>query len=307
MSAWGDIKKVGEDVGAAASVPLTMGLSTPAALGVISHNGNPVGGGGSGSGGSTPATALPTSGNLSEDQLNQLVGSLTGSQANAPSSQLAQQIASSLGALPLSEEQTELKKFGTDPLATQISSDLSGSSSSTTPTSNYGFDPLNMSQFMNTTLGPWLKQMNANAEGYTNQYAGQVQDALKGASPELQKAYAVTDPEMQEAMSALNQNATQQVFAQPELASLLSGLNTATTSAKAAQYASAEEPYVAATQGIGTTPTNGTNQNNANLAQYYASLYQQALNGQTGTQTGVPSTALGSNPSLNAILGSSVG
>lgn len=230
----------------------------------------------------TAAAPQAWNGYIDQDTLNTIIKGLSTSQVTNPNSQLVNALAASLGKLPLSQsEAVEKDPNFTGTLATDVGQKMQPQSA---PSSPYGFDPLSYSQFFQSTLAPYLNSVNQQAQGEIGGYQGQMAQALAGASPQLKAAYAETEPGMQEAETLENQSLQGLAQSSPMFDALVSNLTTATTAAKAAQTAAAEEPYVAAAQGLSSPGTGaGNSQTAANQAAYYQAALAALANGTSNS------------------------
>ena len=107
----------------------------------------------------------------------------------------------------------------------------------------YGFDPLSMQYIFAQAFAPYLQQNYQQAQGYIDNYGKQMQQALQGASPQTQAAFAQTIPALQQAMSQENLAAKNLPVLAPEVDSLISNLANATNAAKGAQQYASIAPY----------------------------------------------------------------
>jgi hypothetical protein len=228
---------------------------------------------------------------LTASQLQQVLSGLTVGQEENPTGGIASNFAKSLAQLPASQAQSLMKALsGTGTFGTDVESDVAGTGG--TPANN---DANLATQTLNSYLTasqPFLANEQAQGQQAIDQYGTAIQQALKGASPQMQQAYSLSAPAMQQAMSMENTAATQNAENMPDFEALISGLTTEAQNQKAAQYAAIEEPYIASTQGVGSTGATspGMNATNQNLANYYANLYQQALAGQVGQPSLTPAS-----------------
>jgi hypothetical protein len=273
---WNTLKKVGNDADPVNWLSHALGQGT-----------NFQGGGGSSSdSGGTPSAT--TAAQISALQ-NTLKGLSVGQESN-PTGGIASNFAKALAGLPADQAASLMKSlsnYGT--FGTDVSNDVAGKGGPPPASSGFVNDPLNFSQYFNSTAAPWLAQQQATAQGFANSEAGDLKSAYANAPAQYQQMASVVGPEMAQAMTGLNESATAQSQAMPDFDLLISSLTGQTTAAKAAQYAAAEEPYVAATEGLGTSA--GTASGNAQTAQTQAAIaaamYQQALNGSLNASTGL--------------------
>lgn len=222
---------------------------------------------------------------LNASQLQTVLGGLTEGQEANPTGGIASNFAKSLAQLPASQAQSIMKALaGAGTFGTDVESDIAGTGGKSAAASDPNLATSTLNSYL-TSAQPFLANEQAQGQQAIDQYGKEMQSALAGASPQLQAAYQVATPAMQQAMSSENTAATQSAENTPNFEALISGLTTEAQNQKAAQYAAIEMPYVAATQGVGgsgaTSP--GTNASNQQLADFYASMYQQALAGQSGS------------------------
>lgn len=179
---------------------------------------------------------------------------LTAAQAANPSSQLVQQYAQALGALPVSQAQKDAQSLPSS-FATAVQNYLStggqspqaqaGQAGQGASGYQYGFDPLSLANIWQTSGEPAIEANQKDFGNQINNYATQMSAALKGASPQIQQAYAATEPGIQYAATTENQAAGNLAQLSPAIDSLIQNLSDATTAAKSAQVYSEIEPYTA--------------------------------------------------------------
>ena len=163
------------------------------------------------------------------------------------------------------------------------------------------FDPLSIGQFYQSVLQPYLTGINSGVENQIAQYSGEMNQALQGASPQVQAAYKAIIPSTQLAETMQNTFLNDSAGMAPGVDTILQSLQGATTAAQQQKTAAAEEPYVAqATTGV-TTPATATGSaaNSASQAAL-AQAYVQYLLSQQGA-AGLPTaTASSTNPTTAA-------
>ena len=197
-----------------------------------------------------PGSSDPTSaaGIISGLQYGQEYGTGTAAQKTA------QQLAASLSSMPAADAQKLMTKLSGTPLGTAVSNILSGKPAYPNPNApqQYGIDPLNLGSIFSSTIAPWLAQQQKQSDAGMSNLAGQMQSALKGASPAIAQAYSAAIPEMQAAQKQANQAATSAVATAPEWDRFLAQLSQAQAAAKAAQ-----EAYYYQQAASGQTPIPG--------------------------------------------------
>lgn len=191
-----------------------------------------------------------------ESSLQSTIAHLTQGQESTPGSGLAQQLYSQLSSLPAADAQKLLASIpSSSTLGTQLAN-LQNPGAATSA-SQYGFDPLSLGDLFSTSIAPWLAQQQTANSAATAGLSANLTNALKGASPAIQQAYAAISPSQAAAQNTTNEAISQSVATAPEWDALISGLTNSTNQARLTQAAVQEEPYVAQTTGVGTPPTTG--------------------------------------------------
>jgi hypothetical protein len=211
---------------------------------------------------------------MDQAQLEGFMKELTGGEEEQPSAGTAEDLAKSLSSLPASEMS---KLMGMLPSGSALGSAVTTDMQAPTSTAagsgaqagQYGFDPLSFGLAFQNTIGPWMAQQGKTFNAENSQYATNMANALKGASPQLQAAFKTSVPAMQQAMAGENQALEGAAITSPEFDSLISGLNAATTAAKATTYGLADLPFAEAAEGVPSST--------------YQAMLQSALSGQTPT------------------------
>jgi hypothetical protein len=267
MSLWGDItkainnlpgagevNKLGSDVaGAVEGIP-TVAKSLAGQADWTHGLGQVVNGGGN----STTSTSNP-----SDAQTQQLLGLIAGlsygQTQGSGAAALAKQLSTQLQSLPAGDATKVLAALNKEDPGSTLASDISGdvTPASTTATSPYGNDPLDLGQLFTQTLAPWLASQQKMSDAETNSLTSQMQSQLKNASPALQQAFSLDIPAMKETNQQMNTATAEQVATAPEWDNLIQQLTNQTNAYKLAQAAAANEPYVAATTQGTALPNTG--------------------------------------------------
>lgn len=271
MSVWDDIKnavnsvpgagevnkigsEVGKDIGKQV-LPFSGFGKNPVTVGSLGNTiGKDLGSLGHLSGSSAPLSPADTQTN---DILNSLSGLTFGQEMGSGASGLAKQLVAELQNLPAADAEKIISKLTGTTLGSDIATDLNPPAATAPGTGAYGYDPLSLGQAFQTTLAPYLNQVQQETNKEDSSLASQIQGALGKASPGIQQAFSVGVPALEMANNNANSAAANSLATAPQWDNLIQQLTNSSNAFKLAQQEYALEPYIASTT-TGAPPPAGS-------------------------------------------------
>jgi hypothetical protein len=217
---------------------------------------------------------------------------------------VAQHLANYLQGLPIGEAEAVMKQLQGQKggiQGTQIATDLyqaltgGGAGGAGTTAGQAGFDPLGLSQAFSTTIPKWLSGQEKESAALTKAGDASMHQALQGASPQIQAAYAATMPAMDQAQTDETRTMANLALTTPMFNEIVAGIQAMNTAYTGAKQAALAAPYTAATVQGGGIPGST---NPANVNTLTAGLQGPGIPAP-GTAPGVAGAPGAATPGIN--------